>query len=212
MKDYQEKFIRLALEAEALNFGDFTLKSGRKSPYFFNAAKMLNTKFLMSLSECYTKTIEDLNVTFDSIYGPAYKGIFLASIIGSSLGKSKLDIPISFNRKEEKEHGEGGDIIGQLPSGNVLIVDDVISAGTAARESIVKIKSIGANPKIMLVGLDRQEKGSSDISAKAELENDFGLTVSSIVDLDLLISFVSDESSFKEFKGDLEEYRNNWGA
>tara|TARA_B100001093_G_C26557567_1_gene897224 strand:- start:194 stop:832 length:639 start_codon:yes stop_codon:yes gene_type:complete len=212
MKDYQEKFIRLALEAEALNFGDFTLKSGRKSPYFFNAAKMLNTKFLMSLSECYTKTIEDLNVTFDSIYGPAYKGIFLASIIGSSLGRSKLDIPISFNRKEEKEHGEGGDIIGQLPSGNVLIVDDVISAGTAARESIVKIKSIGANPKIMLVGLDRQEKGSSDISAKAELENDFGLTVSSIVDLDLLISFVSDESNFKEFKGDLEEYRNNWGA
>ena len=212
MKDYQEKFIRLALEAEALNFGDFTLKSGRKSPYFFNAAKMLNTKFLMSLSECYTKTIEDLNVTFDSIYGPAYKGIFLASIIGSSLGRSKLDIPISFNRKEEKEHGEGGDIIGQLPSGNVLIVDDVISAGTAARESIVKIKSIGANPKIMLVGLDRQEKGSSNISAKAELENDFGLTVSSIVDLDLLISFVSDESNFKEFKGDLEEYRNNWGA
>ena len=212
MKDYQEKFIRLALEAEALNFGDFTLKSGRKSPYFFNAAKMLNTKFLMSLSECYTKTIEDLNVTFDSIYGPAYKGIFLASIIGSSLGRSELDIPISFNRKEEKEHGEGGDIIGQLPSGNVLIVDDVISAGTAARESIVKIKSIGANPKIMLVGLDRQEKGSSDISAKAELENDFGLTVSSIVDLDLLISFVSDESNFKEFKGDLEEYRNNWGA
>ena len=109
MKDYQEKFIRLALEAEALNFGDFTLKSGRKSPYFFNAAKMLNTKFLMSLSECYTKTIEDLNVTFDSIYGPAYKGIFLASIIGSSLGRSKLDIPISFNRKEEKEHGEGHD-------------------------------------------------------------------------------------------------------
>ena len=212
MKDYQEKFIRLALEAKALNFGDFTLKSGRKSPYFFNAAKMLNTKFLMSLSECYTKTIEDLNVTFDSIYGPAYKGIFLASIIGSSLGRSKLDIPISFNRKEEKEHGEGGDIIGQLPSGNVLIVDDVISAGTAARESIVKIKSIGANPKIMLVGLDRQEKGSSDISAKTELENDFGLTVSSIVDLDLLISFVSDESNFKEFKGDLEEYRNNWGA
>ena len=212
MKDYQEKFIRLALEAKALNFGDFTLKSGRKSPYFFNAAKMLNTKFLMSLSECYTKTIEDLNITFDSIYGPAYKGIFLASIIGSSLGRSKLDIPISFNRKEEKDHGEGGDIIGQLPSGNVLIVDDVISAGTAARESIVKIKSIGANPKIMLVGLDRQEKGSSDISAKTELENDFGLTVSSIVDLDLLISFVSDESNFKEFKGDLEEYRNNWGA
>ena len=142
----------------------------------------------------------------------AYKGIFLASIIGTSLGESDLDIPISFNRKEEKDHGEGGDIVGQLPSSNVLIVDDVISAGTAARESIEQIKSIGANPKVMLVGLDRQEKGSSEISAKAELENDFGLTVSSIVNLDLLISFVSDDPNFKEFKSDLEEYRSNWGA
>ncbi len=212
MKDYQNKFIRIALEAEALIFGDFTLKSGRKSPYFFNAAKMLNTKFLAGLSECYTKTIEDLDVSFDSIYGPAYKGIFLASIIGSSIGKSNLDIPISFNRKEEKDHGEGGDIVGQLPSGNVLIVDDVISAGTAARESIEKIKSIGANPKIMLVGLDRQEKGLSDVSAVTELENDFGITVSSIVNLDLLISFVSDDPDFKEFKSDLEKYRDNWGA
>ena len=189
MKDYQEKFIRLALNAEALIFGDFTLKSGRNSPYFFNAAKMLNTKFLADLSECYTKTLQDLDVSFDSIYGPAYKGIFLASIIGA-----------------------GGDLVSQLPSGNVLIIDDVISAGTAARESIEKIKSIGANPKIMLVGLDRQEKGSSNISAKAELENDFGLIVSSIVNLDLLISFVSDDPNFKEFKSDLEEYRNNWGA
>ena len=115
---------------------------------------MLNTKFLADLSECYTKTLQDLDFSFDSIYGPAYKGIFLASIIGASIGKSDLDIPVSFNRKEEKDHGEGGDIIGQLPSGNVLIIDDVISAGTAARESIEKIKSIGANPKIMLVGLD----------------------------------------------------------
>ena len=212
MKDYQDKFIRIALKSEALIFGDFTLKSGRNSPYFFNAAKMLNAKLLADLSECYTKTLQELDVSFDSIYGPAYKGIFLASIIGTSFRESDLDIPISFNRKEEKDHGEGGDIIGQLPSGNVLIVDDVISAGTAARESIEQIKSIGANPKVMLVGLDRQEKGSSVISAKAELENDFGLTVSSIVNLDLLISFVSDDPNFKEFKSDLEEYRSNWGA
>ena len=212
MKDYQNKFINLALEAEALIFGNFTLKSGRKSPYFFNAAKMLNTKFLLDLSECYTETIEDLDVSFDSIYGPAYKGIFLASIIGTSLGKSDINIPISFNRKEVKDHGEGGDIVGQLPSGNVLIVDDVISAGTAARESIEKIKSIGAVPKIMLVGLDRQEKGSSSVSAKTELENDFGLSVASIINLDLLISYVSDDSKFSEHKDDLEDYRNNWGA
>lgn len=212
MKDYQNKFINLALEAEALIFGNFTLKSGRKSPYFFNAAKMLNTKFLLDLSECYTETIEDLDVSFDSIYGPAYKGIFLASIIGTSLGKSDINIPISFNRKEVKDHGEGGDVVGLLPSGNVLIVDDVISAGTAARESIEKIKSIGAVPKIMLVGLDRQEKGSSSVSAKTELENDFGLSVASIINLDLLISYVSDDSKFSEHKDDLEDYRNNWGA
>ena len=114
MKDYQDKFIRIALKSEALIFGDFTLKSGRNSPYFFNAAKMLNTKFLADLSECYTKTLQELDISFDSIYGPAYKGIFLASIIGTSFGESHLDIPISFNRKEEKDHGEGGDIIGRF--------------------------------------------------------------------------------------------------
>ena len=147
MKDYQEKFIRLALRSEALLFGDFSLKSGSNSPYFFNAAILLNTEFLAVLSECYTKTLQDLDVSFDSIYGPAYKGIFLASIIGASLGKSDLDIPVSFNRKEEKDHGEGGDLIGQLPSGNVLIIDDVISAGTAARESIEKNKVYGCQSK-----------------------------------------------------------------
>ena len=212
MKDYQKSFLKLALDSQSLRFGDFTLKSGRQSPYFFNAANMLKGSNLYQLAHCYVDAITDHNIDFDCIYGPAYKGIFLASIIGTSLGESDLDIPISFNRKEEKDHGEGGDIVGQLPSGNVLIVDDVISAGTAARESIEKIKSIGANPKVMLVGLDRQEKGSSDISAKTELENDFGLTVASIVNLDLLISFVSDDPNFKEFKSNLEEYRGNWSA
>ena len=212
MKKYQKKFIELSLQAKALKFGDFTLKSGRQSPYFFNAASLIEYGELSILADCLKTKVKEDGLKFDMIFGPAYKGIFLASIIGASLGKSDLDIPVSFNRKEEKDHGEGGDIIGQLPSGNVLIVDDVISAGTAARESIEKIKSIGANPKIMLVGLDRQEKGSSNISAKDELENDFELIVSSIVNLDLLISFVSDDPNFKEFKSDLEEYRNNWGA
>ena len=212
MKDYQKSFLKLALDSQALQFGDFTLKSGRKSPYFFNAANMLKGSNLYQLAHCYVEAINDHDVDFDCIYGPAYKGIFLGSIVATVLSAQGKNYPISFNRKEEKDHGEGGDIIGQLPSGNVLIVDDVISAGTAARESIEKIKSIGANPKVMLVGLDRQEKGSSEISAKAELENDFGLTVSSIVNLDLLISFVSDDPNFKEFKSDLEEYRSNWGA
>ena len=212
MKDYQKSFLKLALDSQSLQFGDFTLKSGRQSPYFFNAANMLKGSSLYQLAHCYVEAITDHNIDFDCIYGPAYKGIFLGSIVATVLSELGKNYPICFNRKEEKDHGEGGDIIGQLPSGNVLIVDDVISAGTAARESIEKIKSIGANPKIMLVGLDRQEKGSSNISAKAELENDFELIVSSIVNLDLLISFVSDDPNFKEFKSDLEEYRNNWGA
>ena len=212
MKDYQQSFLNLALDSKALQFGEFTLKSGRLSPYFFNAANMLNGTNLYALAKCYVDAINDKDLDFDCIYGPAYKGIFLGSIVATLLSEKGKNYPLSFNRKEEKDHGEGGDIIGQLPSGNVLIVDDVISAGTAARESIEKIKSIGANPKVMLVGLDRQEKGSSDISAKAELEDDFGLTVSSIVNLDLLISFVSDDPNFKEFKSDLEEYRSNWGA
>ena len=212
LKEHQKIFIELALQSNALEFGKFTLKSGRVSPYFFNAAKMLNGCNLYELAKCYIEAIKDINLEFDCLYGPAYKGIFLGSIVATVLSQEGITCSLSFNRKEIKDHGEGGDLVGQLPSGNVLIIDDVISAGTAARESIEKIKSIGANPKIMLVGLDRQEKGSSNISAKAELENDFGLIVSSIVNLDLLISFVSDDPNFNEFKSDLEEYRNNWGA
>ena len=212
MKDYQDKFIRIALKSEALIFGDFTLKSGRNSPYFFNAAKMLNTKFLADLSECYTKTLQDLDVSFDSIYGPAYKGIFLASIIGTSLGESDLDIPISFNRKEEKDHGEGGNIIGANPQGKTLIIDDVLSAGTACRESINLITQHNSIPVSFIVGLDRQEKGQSEKSASKELEDKFNLSVISIINLDTLITYVEEESQLKSYLSGLNQYRDNWGA
>ena len=133
MKDFQQKFLNLALEAKALEFGNFTLKSGRQSPYFFNAAKMLNGSNLYELAGCYEEAIKDANIQFDCIYGPAYKGIFLGSILSTVLSKNGKNYPLSFNRKEVKDHGEGGNIIGANPIGDVLIIDDVISAGTAAK-------------------------------------------------------------------------------
>ena len=212
MKDYQKQFLELALDAKVLEFGDFTLKSGRKSPYFFNASKMLNGGYLHHLAECYREAILDSNITFDCIYGPAYKGIFLGSIVSMILSKDGREYPLSFNRKEVKDHGEGGTIIGNNPSGDVLIIDDVISAGTAAKESIETIKELGANPKIMLVGLDRQEKGKSNLSAKRELETAFKLQVLSIINLDTLISYSQDNAEYKKHLERLISYRDEWGA
>ena len=212
MKDYQKQFLELALDAKVLEFGDFTLKSGRKSPYFFNASKMLNGGYLHHLAECYREAIIDSNITFDCIYGPAYKGIFLGSIVSMILTKDGGEYPLSFNRKEVKDHGEGGTIIGNNPSGDVLIIDDVISAGTAAKESIETIKELGANPKIMLVGLDRQEQGKGDLSAKRELETAFEMQVVSIINLDTLISYSKDNTEYKKHLGKLISYRDEWGA
>ena len=212
MKDYQKQFLELALDAKVLEFGDFTLKSGRKSPYFFNASKMLNGGYLHHLAECYREAIIDSNITFDCIYGPAYKGIFLGSIVSMILSKDGGEYPLSFNRKEVKDHGEGGSIIGNNPSGDVLIIDDVISAGTAAKESIETIKELGANPKIMLVGLDRQEKGKGDLSAKRELETAYEMQVVSIINLDTLISYSQDNAEYKKHLGELISYRDEWGA
>jgi orotate phosphoribosyltransferase len=212
VKDYQKQFLELALDAKVLEFGDFTLKSGRKSPYFFNASKMLNGGYLHHLAECYREAIIDSNITFDCIYGPAYKGIFLGSIVSMILSKDGGEYPLSFNRKEVKDHGEGGTIIGNNPSGDVLIIDDVISAGTAAKESIETIKELGANPKIMLVGLDRQEKGKGDLSAKKELETAFEMQVVSIINLDTLISYSQDNAEYKKHLERLISYRDEWGA
>ena len=211
MKEYQKTFLNLALNAKALEFGTFTLKSGRTSPYFFNAAKMLNGN-LSQLANCYVEAIDEIDLDFDCIYGPAYKGIFLGSMIATVLSQKGKNYPLSFNRKEVKDHGEGGNIIGPNPEGNVMIVDDVLSAGTAARESIKLIKNIDANPKIFVVGLNRQEKGSGNLSASDELQNDFGITVKSIVDLNTLISFSETNADYEQFLDELRNYREQWGA
>ena len=211
MKEYQKTFLNLALNAKALEFGTFTLKSGRTSPYFFNAAKMLNGN-LSQLANCYVEAIDEIDLDFDCIYGPAYKGIFLGSMIATVLSQKGKNYPLSFNRKEVKDHGEGGNIIGPNPEGNVMIVDDVLSAGTAVRESIELIKNIDANPKIFVVGLNRQEKGSGNLSASDELQNDFGITVESIVDLNTLISFSETNAGYEQFLDELKNYREQWGA
>ena len=211
MKEYQKTFLNLALDAKALEFGTFTLKSGRTSPYFFNAAKML-TGNLSELANCYLETIKETEIDFDCIYGPAYKGIFLGSVVSMLLSQNGQNYPLSFNRKEIKDHGEGGNIIGANPSGDVMIIDDVLSAGTAARESIELINNIGANPKLFIVGLNRQEKGSGEVSASDELQNDFGIIVKSIVDLNTLISFSESNPDYEEFLEELKSYREKWGA
>ena len=212
LKDFQKTFIELALQSNALEFGKFTLKSGRSSPYFFNAAKMLNGCNLFKLANCYVDAIQDSSMKFDCLYGPAYKGIFLGSIVATVFSQRGNPFPLSFNRKETKDHGEGGNIIGANPAGNVMIIDDVLSAGTAARESIKILEDLNARPKIFLVGLDRQEKGTSNLSAKAELEKDFGIHVSSIINLDALIEYSNDNQNFRSYVEELEQYRSGWGA
>ena len=212
LRDFQKTFIELALESNALEFGEFTLKSGRSSPYFFNAAKMLSGCDLYKLANCYVDAIEDADLAFDCLYGPAYKGIFLGSIVAMIYSQRGTPCPVSFNRKEIKDHGEGGNIIGTNPSGNVLIIDDVLSAGTAAKESIENIQSLNAIPKLFVVGLDRQEKGNGEISAKKELENNFNISVTSIIDLDALIRFSNNNKNFNSYVLLLEKYRDNWGA
>ena len=167
---------------------------------------------LSELANCYVQAINETKLEYDCIYGPAYKGIFLGSIVALLLSQNGKSYPLSFDRKEIKDHGEGGNIIGNNPAGNVLIIDDVLSAGTAARQSIELINKIGAMPKIFVVGLDRQEKGSAEISASQELKNDFGITVKSIVNLDTLISFTENNSDYSKYLEELTSYRDNWGA
>ena len=212
MKDYQVSFLNLALESKSLQFGEYTLKSGRSSPYFFNAANMLSNCSLYELGKCYVDAIKDKGLKFDCIYGPAYKGIFLGSIVATLLSEQGSIYPLSFNRKEEKDHGEGGNIIGKKPCGDVLIIDDVLSAGTAGKESIKTISGLSATPKAFLVGLDRQEKGKTEKAASQELRDSFNMQVESIVNLDTLISFVKNDSEHSQYLDGLNKYRDTWGA
>ena len=208
MKDYQKNFLTLAIEANALKFGDFTLKSGRKSPYFFNASALIEHGSLYALGGILAAKIKDSNLKFDMIFGPAYKGIFLGSILATKLSEKEY-MPICFNRKEVKEHGEGGSLLGALPKGNVLIIDDVVSSGLAIREAVTFLSNYEVNVAGALVTLDRQEKGqNSNLTASSELSNE-GLVVHSIITLDDLLDAdeIIDESVLQNIRNYRDKFR-----
>ena len=208
MKDYQKNFLTLALEANALKFGEFTLKSGRKSPYFFNASALIEHGSLDKLGEILAAKVKDSNLEFDMIFGPAYKGIFLGSILATKLSKLG-NMPICFNRKEVKDHGEGGSLIGALPKGNVLIIDDVISSGLAIREALDYLRKYDVNVAGALVTLDRQEQGqNTKLMASSELIDE-GLDILSIISLDDLLDAneMIDESVLESIRNYRDKFR-----
>lgn len=214
MQPYQTDFIELARRHEVLRFGEFTLKSGRISPYFFNAGAFCTGAALAALGRCYASRIVESGLQFDVLLGPAYKGIPLATTTAVALfDQHGMDIPIAYNRKEAKSHGEGGVLVGAPLQGRVLIIDDVITAGTAVREVIAMIAAAGAELAGVAVGLNRQERGSGALSAIQELERAHGAPVLSIIDMDHIISYleaggVGMQSSLEAMK----QYRRKYGV
>ena len=211
MQDYQTEFLNFALEKGVLRFGEFTLKSGRISPYFFNAGLFNSGSALARLGRFYAQAIVDSGIKFDVLYGPAYKGIPLAAVTAAALyDHHQIDIPYAFNRKEAKSHGEGGSIVGHALEGQILIIDDVITAGTAIRESMDIIEAEGAKPAGVVIALDRQEKGKGDRSAIQEVEQDYGIPVASIAKLENVIGFLEQQGD-ADHLANIRAYRDQYG-
>ncbi len=212
MRAYKREFLELSLELGVLRFGEFTLKSGRVSPYFFNAG-LFNTGYAAAkLGRYYASAIADSEIEFDMLFGPAYKGIPLTVLAASALAEHHdLDVPYAFNRKEVKAHGEGGSIIGAALSGRVLIVDDVITAGTAAREAQQIVSSAGADAAGLVISLDRQELGRDSRSAVQEVEQTLRIPVISIAQLEDLIDMLEESDEYNEFLAPVTEYRKKYG-
>lgn len=211
MHDYQKTFIEFAIRRDVLRFGEFTLKSGRTSPYFFNAGLFNTGDDLLELSKAYAAALERSGLNYDIIFGPAYKGIPLATVTAMALASNGINKPFAFNRKEKKDHGEGGNIVGAPLKGNVLIVDDVITAGTAIRESMDLINNAGAQPAGVLIALDRQERGTGDKSAIQEVEETFGIPVVSIIKLDQVLDYLNTRPGLEEHAARVATYRQTYG-
>jgi orotate phosphoribosyltransferase len=213
MQKYQHDFIQLAIKHQALCFGEFTLKSGRTSPYFFNAGRFQTGSALAELGRFYAAAIKAANIDFDIVFGPAYKGIPLAATTAIALADHyQQDLPYCYNRKEAKDHGEGGTLVGAPLQGKVLIVDDVITAGTAVREVMSIIKAAGAAPAAVLIGLNRQEKGQGELSAIQEVEQSFGIPVVSIINLNHIIHYLESQSDQQDMVDKIKTYRANYGV
>ena len=213
MQPYQSEFIEFALDVGVLRFGEFTLKSGRRSPYFFNSGRFDSGASLARLAHFYVEAIESSGVAFDMLYGPAYKGIPLATAVTVAYSLTRQrDVPYAFNRKETKDHGEGGATVGAALDGSVLIVDDVVSAGTSTRESVDIIRAAGARPTGLAICLDRQERGVGRTSAIQEIERQMGLRVVSIITLDHLVRYLEARGGRDTDLGRIHAYRAQYGT
>jgi orotate phosphoribosyltransferase len=215
MSNLRESFVAFAVEAGVLRFGEFRTKAGRLSPYFFNAGLFNNGALLGRLGEFYAKTILGAGIEFDVLFGPAYKGIPLAASTAIALARLGRDTPFCFNRKEAKDHGEGGTIVGATLAGRVIIVDDVISAGTSVRESADIIRAQGATPAAVVIALDRMERGQGELSAVQEVERDIGIrvvSIASLIDLLAVLEKGGDDAQNRQHREAINRYRKQYGS
>jgi len=212
MDDFRQAFLAFAVARDVLRFGDFTTKAGRRTPYFFNAGLFDDGGSLMRLGGFYADALVASGMAYDQLYGPAYKGIPLATATAIALAKKGQNVPWSFNRKEAKDHGEGGSIVGARLTGKVAIVDDVITAGTSVRESVEAIRAAGAAPSGVLIALDRMERGTGSASAVDEVRATFGIPVTAIATLDDVMAFIDDRAELKQWKAAVIDYRARYGA
>lgn len=210
--DFRQQFIEFAVTQEVLSFGEFRTKAGRLSPYFFNAGLFNDGAALGRLAEFYAKAITASGIAIDGLFGPAYKGIPLVATIAVALARSGRNLPFSFNRKEAKDHGEGGSMVGAPLAGQVLIVDDVISAGTSVRESVELIRAAGATPCGVVIALDRMERGQGELSAVQEVERSYGIPVVAVATLDDLLAFLGQSVDLRGHEAAVARYRQDYGV
>jgi len=210
--DFRQEFIEFAVACKVLRFGEFTTKAGRQSPYFFNAGLFNDGASLGRLAGFYAKAAQTGGVAFDMLFGPAYKGIPLVAAIAIALAADGKNYPFAFNRKEAKDHGEGGNIVGAPLAGRVLIVDDVISAGTSVRESVELIRAAGATPAGVLIALDRQERGQGELSAVQEVQRDYGIPVVAVAGLRDLMTYLGNHPEFDAHRAAVALYRERYGV
>ncbi|TLS17420.1 MAG: orotate phosphoribosyltransferase [Betaproteobacteria bacterium] len=210
--DFRQEFIEFAVARQVLRFGEFKTKAGRLSPYFFNSGLFNDGDSLLRLSQFYAKAIAASGLEFDLLFGPAYKGIPLVAAVAVALAGQGRNLPYSFNRKEAKDHGEGGTIVGAPLQGRVLIVDDVISAGTSVRESVELIRAAGATPAGVVIALDRMERGTGDLSAVQEVERDYGIPVVAVATLEDLMTYLAGRGDLATHQAAVAAYRSQYGV
>ncbi|OAM40706.1 orotate phosphoribosyltransferase [Eikenella sp. NML96-A-049] len=212
MSDFRQDFLRFALEQDVLRFGEFVTKAGRLSPYFFNAGLFNDGASTLALARFSARSILESGVEFDMLFGPAYKGIVLASATAMMLAEAGRNVPFAYNRKEAKDHGEGGTLVGAPLAGRVLIIDDVISAGTSVRESVRLIEQAGATPAGVAIALDRMEKGTGSQSAVQEVRRQYGLPVVPIASLADLLALLQGDAQFRQYLAPVQAYRDRYGV